>query len=131
MRVRGSRVVAGCAAGAAAFAVAACYRGYAVQGRLVASDGNRGVQCDVRVAEPSHVEGAGGECSSPEFPPGDVRPWIVPTGSGFRCVVGYDAQVQQLRVRCPGYAPVDHPFAGCDSDCDDVVLGVVVVDPLP
>ena len=115
----------------AALAAVACYRGYAVQGRLMASDGNRGVRCEVHVAEPSYVEGAGNECSSLEVPPGDARPWIVPTGTTFRCIVSYRSGVQHLRVRCPGYAPVDMPIAGCDSSCDDVDLGVVVVDPLP
>lgn len=114
----------------AALPAAACYRGYAVEGILIAADGRRGVSCAVTVAEPRFAEGAGHDCSSPEMPPTDATgPFVVPTGSRFRCVVSYGAAIQHLRVRCPGYVPVEQPIEGCDSDCGDVDLGAIMVQP--
>ena len=116
---------------AAATAVASCYRGYAIEGRLAGADGVRGARCDVFVAVPTRPEGQGSECISPDVSPasGAGERWV-PLGSAFRCVASYSTQAEELRVRCPGYAPRNVPLASCNADCEDVDLGVIVVEPL-
>lgn len=129
-----ARLLASIAAAAVATALTtvACYRSYKVEGRLVASDGAIGTRCEVTVGDAYTSEGAGYECFSPEIPPRDIDgPWIVLTGSRFSCQVSYGAGDDELRlrVRCPGYAPVDHRFAGCNSGCEDIDLGTILVEP--
>jgi len=116
---------------AAAAAVASCYRGYAIEGRLVGADGARGARCHVFVAVPTRPEGQGSECIAPDVsPPSGAGERWVPLGSAFRCGASYSTLAEELRVRCPGYAPLDVPLASCNADCDDVDLGVLLVEPL-
>jgi hypothetical protein len=75
----------------------------------------------------------GDACSPPAVTPvGNAGPWVVLTGSEIRCSVsGNVDRVYEVRVRCPGYLPLNQPLAveACSifESCDDIDLGTLTV----
>jgi hypothetical protein len=112
--------------------VAACSYTQLVNGRLAAEDGALGVECTVRVHDPRlDLEDACGVQGSESY---SIIAGPVPTGGGFRCrVSGNLDEVFEVRVRCPGYAPLNVPLPveSCAGSlfggCDDIDMGTLTV----
>jgi hypothetical protein len=119
---------------AALVVLAACSYFYRVTGDLAAEDGVTGVACSVAVYDGTHLEATCmAEGAAP--PHGDET---IGLGGRFHChPSGNLDAVFELRVRCPGYAPLDHPLVvrSCAGSffggCDDIDVGTLVVRRAP
>lgn len=116
----------------AAVAVACSYR-YIVDGRLAVEDGVVGIECSMVIYDP-RLDILRDDCGIPDPEGYRALPSLVPTGGRFQCQVSANVDVvYEVRVRCPGYAPLDVPLpvGSCAGrlfgGCDDIDLGQLIV----
>ena len=112
---------------------AACSYRYIVDGRLAAEDGAVGIECSMVIHDP-RLDIVLDDCGIPDPEGYRALPSPIPTGGRFQCQVSGNVDVvYEIRIRCPGYAPLDVPLPveacgrGFSFGCDGIDLGTLLV----